>query len=188
MTYENPNILDTITEDLLSRFLYPRLFKKHSVLLSLGDEERILEVGCGGGAMTLQLAKAAGSKAALTCVDLLPLWAERARRRMRAYKGVTVVEGDIQHVGLPGGPFTLVFIHYMLHDVPRRNRAAIAGRLAGVLGEGGRIFICEPTKDSHGMPAGEIDELFADAGLEKVGGAADSFPIMGKMYRALYKK
>ncbi len=188
MTYENPNVLDTITENLLSALLYPRLFRRYLPMLSLGAGERILEVGCGGGAMTRQLARAAGDGTTITCVDVNSFWLDRAGIRMRGTEGITFVNGDIGEMDLAEGSFSLIFIHYMLHDVPPRHRAAIANRLSGALARGGRLFVCEPTKPSHGMPAEEIDSLFSGVGLEKEGENADSFPIMGALYRALFRK
>lgn len=188
MTYENPNRLDTITESLLSALLYPRLFNRYRDMVALGDSERILEVGCGGGAMTRQLAKHGGQGTIITCVDLLEFWIDRAKRRVPPSAGITYIAGDITDVGLPHSDYTLVFIHYMFHDVPSKERHAMASRLAGVMATGGRLFICEPTKASHGMPAEEIDDTFVNAGLKKVEGTPDSVPIMGTMYRAVFKK
>ncbi len=75
-----------------------------------------------------------------------------------------------------------------LHDVAAEERPPIVQALAERLAEGGRLHIKEPTKESHGMPAAEIDCLVVDAGLRKLLQERSSSLFTGPLYYAVYAR
>ncbi|MDD4281868.1 MAG: methyltransferase domain-containing protein [Candidatus Methanofastidiosa archaeon] len=185
MTYEHPNIFDALTDSLAGHTLYPRLFREHLQMLRLAPNEHVLEIGCGGGNMTRLICNTLGPKGTVTSIDVNEYWLSRARRRVVDDR-VTFILGDATTVELPPVPYSLALFHYMLHDVPYHERSPLVKRVAGLLGKGARAFVCEPTKESHGMPPGEVDALFAQAGMTRLDQAKGSSFIMGSFYRALY--
>ena len=71
----------------------------------------------------------------------------------------------------------------MIHDIPRAKRRDTVKELAAVLKPGGRLWIWEPTRRSHGMPADEIRELMEDAGLKEV-----SAVVEANAFKAVFEK
>ncbi len=100
-------------------------------LLAPQPGERILDLGCGDGVLTLRLAEAG---AQVTGLDADPSMLEAARA-----KGLAVVQGDA-HEPLPGGPYDAVFSNAVLHwmrDAPR-----VIANVFNALRPGGR-FVAE---------------------------------------------
>ena len=97
-------------------------------LLAPAAAERILDVGCGDGALT---AKIVACGADVVGIDASPEFVDVARRR-----GIDARLGDAQDLAF-GGEFDAVFSNAALHWMPRT-----AGVLAGVrraLRPGGRV-------------------------------------------------
>ncbi|NND83799.1 MAG: class I SAM-dependent methyltransferase [Acidimicrobiia bacterium] len=92
--------------------------------------ETVLDLGCGGGQLTAEIAEAGAS---VTGVDLLPDLIDRARAR---YPGIEWVVGDIESLDL-GRRFDAVFSNAVLHWV--QDPSAAASVIAGHLGPGGRL-------------------------------------------------
>lgn len=98
--------------------------------------QRVLELGCGTGQVTVELL-AAG--AAVVAVDRLPAMLEAARRRAPA---AAFVEGDVTDVALDG-PFDVVVLSFLLHSFDAEDRRALLRRCASVLAPAGHIGILD---------------------------------------------
>jgi ubiquinone/menaquinone biosynthesis C-methylase UbiE len=120
-----------------------------------GDEQ-VLDFGCGGGVSTRSIAAELTQGGSVTGVDISAYFSERARKR------------EITEVGLKPQSFDLISIVHVIHDIPRAKRSATVQALAAVLKANGRLWIWEPTRPSHGMPAVEIRGLMEEAGLKEV--------------------
>ncbi|MEX3909971.1 class I SAM-dependent methyltransferase, partial [Paraburkholderia sp. BR14319] len=78
-----------------------RLYEQSSVdLISRAGTLRgrkILEVGCGSGAMTLNLARAVGHQGTVTAIDNSPAQLDASRELVRenGFKNVRFFEGDV---------------------------------------------------------------------------------------------
>ncbi len=94
--------------------------------------ERILDLGCGDGQLTVQLA-AAG--ALVRGLDASPQMAAAARCR-----GIEVDEGPAEHLPYGDAAFDAVFSNAALHWV--RDQDAMLAEVGRVLGSGGR-FVAE---------------------------------------------
>jgi ubiquinone/menaquinone biosynthesis C-methylase UbiE len=154
----------------------------------LGDE-RVLDYGSGGGAAARHIAKrleAGGGR--LTCMDVSARWQALIRKVLRAHANVEFRLGDVRRMGLPAASFDVVLVHWMLHDIAPRDRPSIVAELARLLCPGGRLFSREPTASRHGMPAAQVRELFAAAGLTETCAAQGKAPILGEHCRAVWTK
>jgi ubiquinone/menaquinone biosynthesis C-methylase UbiE len=171
-----------------NRVLSPS-YRRYVDEMRLRGDERVLDYGSGGGAAARHLAKrlAAGG-GHLTCMDVSERWQAALRRVLRDYPDVAYLRGDVRKMGLPDGRFDVVLMHWMLHDVPPRDRPSIVAELARLLRPGGRLFSREPTSTKHGMPAAEVRKLLAAAGLTETLAAEGKAPILGEYYRAVWSK
>ena len=163
------------------------LFRRYLRSLDLSGEERLLELGCGVGALTRHLARLL-PRGRITAVDLSAHWSGVARRRLRHRRRVVVLSGDVRALDLDSESFDAVLIHFVLHDIPAPARRDVLETLAHLLVPGGTLYLREPTRTSHGMPADEIRGLLAAAGFEEVRGAETRSRIAGPMFDARFRK
>jgi ubiquinone/menaquinone biosynthesis C-methylase UbiE len=164
------------------------LYRRYVDEMGLLGDERVLDYGSGGGAAARHLAARLHPDGHLTCVDVSTRWQETLRKVLRAYPEVELRCGDIRAMGLPGESYDVVLVHWMLHDVPPWDRPAIVAELARLLRPGGRLFSREPTSPKHGMPALQLRELFAGAGLAETLTTEDKGAVLGEYYRAVWTK
>lgn len=83
--------------------------------------EQVLDVGCGTGGTTLDLARAVGPTGAVVGVDVSPLLADAARQRTAAsgLRHARIVEANAQNHPFAPGQFDLVFSRFgvmFFHD------------------------------------------------------------------------
>lgn len=99
--------------------------------------ERVMDVGCGCGDTSLELAKAVGAQGSVLGLDVSAPMLAVARRRAAGMANVTFMEGDAAKAELPG-PFHLLYSRFgvMFFDDPAgafshmRKAMAPGGRLA----------------------------------------------------------
>jgi SAM-dependent methyltransferase len=174
---------------------YDRFMGRYSVLLapalaSLAGVEagqRVLDVGCGPGALTTELVGRVGS-AAVTAVDPSESFVEAARQR---HPGVAVERAAAERLPFPGGRFDAALaqlvVHFMSDPVAGLREMARVTRRGGVVaacvwdhagGEGplspfwDAVHELDPgAPDESGLPGareGHLAELFASAGLRRI--------------------
>jgi SAM-dependent methyltransferase len=103
--------------------------------VAAGDD--VLDVGCGCGQTSLQLAERVGSDGSVLGVDLSAVMLERARERAAGLANVTFTAADAQTHGFEAGRHDLVFSRFgvMFFEDPV---AAFANLRRG-LADGGRL-------------------------------------------------
>jgi 2-polyprenyl-3-methyl-5-hydroxy-6-metoxy-1,4-benzoquinol methylase len=101
-------------------------------------------------------------------VDISQTWIRIAQRTARRYPHVEFKLGDIGALDIENSAYDVVFIHFVLHDIPAGERPDIVRHLAAKLRQGGRLLLREPTSDGHGISPEEIRQLMTDAGLRQV--------------------
>ena len=100
---------------------------------------RVLELGCGEGVFTCQLAEA-GVGVEVVGVDIAPPALERARARCGSLPNVTFQLLDISQE-LPEGPFDLVYCSEVLYYLGLGKVRALAERLAETIQPGGQAVL-----------------------------------------------
>jgi SAM-dependent methyltransferase len=109
--------------------------------LAAAPDEAVLDVGCGPGTTTLELAGRVGAGGRVVGLDVSAPLLAMARRRAAGAANVTFVAADAQTTPPPGAPFDAVFSRFglMFFDQPE---AAFAN-LHQATSPGGRLaFVC----------------------------------------------
>ena len=147
-----------------------------------GDEE-VLDFGCGGGVSTCCIAAKLTQGGRVTGVDISSYFTAKAQKRLEDYSYARVLRGEITDLALPQQSFDLISIIHVIHDIAKEKRAKTIGVLASVLKSLGRLWIWEPTRQSHGMPAEEVRRIMAEAGLREV-----STETEGSSFKGIFEK
>jgi len=162
-------------------------YRKYVESLHLKGTERILEYGSGSGAASRYLARAL-PEGHLTCVDISTVWMRFARRAVGRCPNVDFLRGDLAGLPIEAGSRDGVFVHFVLHDIPRGEREEKVKLLARKLKKGGKVYVREPTGEGHGMPAAEVRGLMAGAGLTETSSATGRSPEGWPTFEGIYVK
>lgn len=163
--FEKPSLLWRF-EDVLKN-LFGEWFNYSSYVskFKLEGSKKVLDFGCGGGIGSRRIAKRLSKEGHLTCVDISNFWISKAKKRLKNYENVEFIVGEITALDIPDSYYDIISIFYVLHDIPPSRRKEMINCLSKKLNEGGRLYISEPTKRSHGMTSEEIYRLMSQAGF-----------------------
>jgi SAM-dependent methyltransferase len=150
--------------------------------LDVGPDERVVDLGCGTGSLTLALLDRLGSAGQVLAVDYSLPMIEAAGAKMGDPR-VRWLQADAEALPLSAGTVDRVicFSAWPHFDRP----AAVAGELARVLAPGGSIHVLHvasrdaiagihrnaggPVAEDTLPPGEDLTRLFAGAGLEPAG-------------------
>lgn len=105
-------------------------------------DARVLELGCGTGSFTRLLANAG---ARVTSVDGSGRMIARAQRKTA---GVLFEQRDLRTFRAPAGnEFDVVFLAFVLHELPKETRVCLLGEATKALAPGGRVVVVD-----HAVP------------------------------------
>lgn len=154
-------------------------YNQYIETLKLTGNENILVFGCGSG-MFLRCIAPHLPDGLVTAVDASLFWINIAKSRL-ACKNVEFKYGELPDVDINDDFYDIVFIHYVLHDVPRYERSGLVHELVKKLKREGRLFIKE-LRERHGIPVEEVRQILIDNGLREV-----TYEIKGSVYTGVYK-
>lgn len=183
-TSYNAKIVDQHTQQAqsyakLTRRMAGERPKRHEVI-GAGPDDELLDIACGPGSLTLELAP---HVARATGLDITPAMLDQARAA-QARSGATNVEwieGDAAHIPFPDGAFSLVTSSAAFHHF--EEPAAILAEMARVCRSGGKVVVSdvspEPDKamaydrmekmrdpsHGHAHPVAELAAMGDDVGL-----------------------
>jgi SAM-dependent methyltransferase len=125
--------------------------------------ERIVDLGCGPGFMTRELALAVGDQGRVHGLDLSEPMLALARARCAGLPAVELAAGDMAALdGLADGSVDAAVALQSLEYVPEVGRAV--REIARVLRPGGRAVVIDTDFDSivwHGRDQGRVDRILA---------------------------
>jgi 2-polyprenyl-3-methyl-5-hydroxy-6-metoxy-1,4-benzoquinol methylase len=141
--------------------------------LSVGD--RCLDLGCGGGHVTLDIARIVGPDGSVTGIDFDPQIVELARQDAQA-AGIGNVDYHAADArAFDGGPFDLIYARFLLSHLDEPED--VLARMRQLARPGGRIVVedidmsgsyCHPHDPAHARSI----ELYT-AAVRRGGGDAD---------------
>jgi SAM-dependent methyltransferase len=155
-----PDQLRAATADLLDRQLSP-LGLPAIEALAPQPGDTILDIGCGAGQSTLQLADRVAPNGQVTGVDIAPAMLEIARRRAAGRTEITFIEADAQTLARPDRSIDAIFSRFGV--MAFRDPIAAFANFRRMLKPSGRLaFVCWRALDEN-----ELDYLpLRAAGLE----------------------
>ncbi len=111
--------------------------------------DRILDIGCGTGSLTMALARIAGPRK-VTGIDASEEMIARARGK-RAAGTIDYRVAFAQALPFPDDAFDLVTSCLALHHVPQVEQAAVLSEIARVLAPSGRIYLIDFSPNPRSM-------------------------------------
>ncbi len=176
-----------ISDDILVRHLAYFNYRGYVDRMLLRGDEKVLEVGSGGGNLSRFLAERL-SQGRLVCIDHSEYWIGKAKRRLRKARNIEFRLEDVLDFN-EENYFDVGIVHYVLHDIAGDERVKVVDILSRSLNEKGIIHIREPTRENHGMPSGEIRDLMNSNGfIENCSAEGYSFPLRGRIYEGVFQK
>ena len=129
--------------DLLTRLLgMNSVYDALIAQAELADGQRVLEIGCGTGNLTLR-AKRAHPAAELVGSDPDPLALTRARRKACGLTGIHFERGYAQQLPYSDGEFDRVLSSMMLHHLDDTVKVGAAAEIFRVLRPGGSLHLVD---------------------------------------------
>lgn len=127
--------------------LQHQLYAKSSLDLlyeiGLPKKMSVLEMGCGSGAMTLELAKLVGQDGNLLAIDLSQDQLDHTQLQTRAYNNIRFKLWDVNHLSDLGEQFDLIYCRMVLHHVA--DARSVILQMKNCLNSGGFIICEEPS-------------------------------------------
>ena len=121
-----------------------RFRRKQIERMDIREGERILDVGCGTGSLTLLAKMAAGPSGEVTGIDLAPKMIENARKKAaRADLDIRFQEASVDDLPFPDGHFDLVISSMMFHHLPVNIKRKGLLEIHRVLKPQGRLFFSD---------------------------------------------
>jgi ubiquinone/menaquinone biosynthesis C-methylase UbiE len=116
----------------------------------LADGQRVLEIGCGTGNLTLR-AKRAHPGVDLVGSDPDPRALANAERKARGLDGIRFERGYAQRLPYPDAGFDRVLSALMLHHLDDASKAEATAEVRRVLRPGGSLHLVDFSGHAHGL-------------------------------------
>jgi ubiquinone/menaquinone biosynthesis C-methylase UbiE len=122
-----------------------RVREKVLDLLPLHKGDRVLEIGCGTGTVTLMAAHRVGETGEAVGIDPSPEMLTRARAKLAAapLPHVSFLESGGSHLPFPANHFDAVILFLVLHEMAHSDRLASLSETLRLLRPGGHVVIGE---------------------------------------------
>jgi 2-polyprenyl-3-methyl-5-hydroxy-6-metoxy-1,4-benzoquinol methylase len=189
MSFTDPSKTTILVHEFFWFKLMKGYYRNFVNSIELKGDEKVLDFGCGPGAaskfIALTLEKGEGE---LTCFDISEKWIARTKKNLSQFSNVEYHARDIRTWDEKNDYYDTVIVHIMLHDVPQSERPEVIKTLAQKMKAGATLIIREPSKEGHGMPPEEIQELMKTNGFKETITETTRLFFMGTLYTGFYCK
>jgi ubiquinone/menaquinone biosynthesis C-methylase UbiE len=160
--------------------------------------EKVLDVGCGTGGVTIPAKRRVGQDGSTAGIDPAPeMIAVAKKKALRSGLEIDFRVGVIESLPYEDATFDVVTSSLMMHHLPEDLRVKGLAEVKRVLKPGGRLLIADMTRSgtsmharifaaltmhrSHGDQFGiqDLPELLKEAGLEEINLLDDHFLTIG---------
>ncbi|WP_424356709.1 class I SAM-dependent methyltransferase [Methanocella sp. MCL-LM] len=103
--------------------------------------DRVLEIGCGTGTLTLAAKERVGPSGEMSAIDIAPEMVAKARQKaMRKGADISIKEGSIASIPFPENHFDAVMCSFMIFHMPEDVRRKGLKEIYRVLKPGGHFI------------------------------------------------
>ncbi len=118
--------------------------------------EKIIDICCGTGTLTIMLAKGLAGTGEVVGIELFPAQLRIAQKKKRP-NGLFFIEGDAQDIPFSDCYFNKSIICGALHELPQEVRGNVLSEAYRVTRAGGRIVVIEHNKPDRKWKASLFD-------------------------------
>jgi ubiquinone/menaquinone biosynthesis C-methylase UbiE len=167
MSITEPSRIGIALTLLASRIARRRRYEGFVEGIGLHGNEMVLDFGAGWGDISYFIAARLNKGGRVTALDVSKEWQEVARKRLRMFQNIDYVNADVRSDGLTDASYDVIVINYVLHDIPKNERATTVKELAKKLKPAGFIELREPIGKHHGIQPVEVASLMEGAHLKE---------------------
>jgi ubiquinone/menaquinone biosynthesis C-methylase UbiE len=121
-----------------------KLRKKTLDMAQIKPGEKVLEVGCGTGTLTIAAGARTGTSGEAAGIDIAPEMIKAAKRKAKKRgANITFQVSSIEHIPYPDKRFEVVLGSFMIFHMPEETRIKGLAEIFRVLKTGGRLFIID---------------------------------------------
>jgi ubiquinone/menaquinone biosynthesis C-methylase UbiE len=136
------------------------LRRRTAELAGIKPGDRVLDVGCGTGDLTLAAAARAGSQGEVVGIDASPEMIAAARAKATGRGSAARFDvGLIERIPYSDDSFDVALSSLMLHHLPGRLKQEGLAEVYRVLKPGGKLLVVDMQNDPHGMVRAAIAAL-----------------------------
>ena len=130
--------------DLITFTEKSRFRKKQIELMDIRKGEKVLEVGCGTGALSILSKIAVGDSGEVEGIDIAPTMISKAQQKAgKAHLTINFKIASVSELPYPDNYFDLVISSMMFHHVPVEIKKEGLEEIYRVLKDTGRFFLCD---------------------------------------------
>ena len=120
-------------------------FRKNQIkLIDIRKGEKVLEVGCGTGALSILAKKAVGESGEVDGIDIAPKMIATAQQKARKSNlKINFRIAPINELPYPDNTFDLIISSLMFHHLPVKVKKEGLEEIHRVLKKEGRLFLCD---------------------------------------------
>jgi len=147
--YDRVNRIITLGQD--------RRWRRLAALACLAEKpRRVLDLGCGTGDLSINLARLSGNETEIIGLDYSPPMLERAQQKAFGAgvgERVTFIHGEATRLPFPDGHFDAVGISFAFRNLTYKNPVSMPHftEVLRVLRPGGRYVIVESSQPTNGF-------------------------------------
>jgi ubiquinone/menaquinone biosynthesis C-methylase UbiE len=130
--------------DLIALSEKNRFRRRQIELAGIKEGERVLEVGCGTGSLSILAKLAVGESGRVEGTDIAPRMIERAQDKARRYGlDITFKVASIDDLPYEAESFDMVISSMMFHHLPVEVKRKGLREVHRILKKGGRLYLAD---------------------------------------------